>query len=147
MECVPNFSEGRNGKVIEAIADAIRGTEGCSLLDVDSGESTNRTVYTFVGAPSVVVQGALAAARVAFKLIDMAKHKGGWVGVRGAWSPGTLWMVIMITLACRSICNNLGWQELVSGFTCRSQTDQDQLFSSHTHCICTILSIKVIHYT
>ena len=91
VECVPNFSEGRNGKVIEAIADAVSGTEGCLLLDVDSGESTNRTVYTFVGAPSAVVQGALAAARVAFKLIDMTKHKGGWggVGVRGAGSPGT----------------------------------------------------------
>ena len=83
VECVPNFSEGRNGKVIEAIADAVRGTEGCSLLDMDSGESTNRTVYTFVGAPSAVVQGALAAARVAFKLIDMTKHKGGCRGREG----------------------------------------------------------------
>ncbi|KAI7790913.1 formimidoyltransferase-cyclodeaminase [Triplophysa rosa] len=76
VECVPNFSEGRNKEVIDAIADAISGTEGCSLLDVDPGSSTNRTVYTFVGEPEVVIEGALNAARVAFKLIDMSKHSG-----------------------------------------------------------------------
>ena len=51
VECVPNFSEGRDLAVIDAIADAIRATAGCTLLDVDPGASTNRTVYTFVGAP------------------------------------------------------------------------------------------------
>ncbi|XP_031680340.1 formimidoyltransferase-cyclodeaminase-like isoform X1 [Oncorhynchus kisutch] len=51
VECVPNFSEGRNKKVIDAIAEAISSTEGCSLLDVDPGSSTNRTVYSFVGSP------------------------------------------------------------------------------------------------
>lgn len=76
VECVPNFSEGRNKEVIDAIADAISGTEGCSLLDVDPGSSTNRTVYTFVGSPEAVIEGALNAARVAFKLIDMSKHSG-----------------------------------------------------------------------
>ena len=76
VECVPNFSEGRNTEVIEAIAAAIRGVAGCSLLDVDAGASTNRTVYTFVGAPDAVVEGALAAARVAHKKIDMRQHKG-----------------------------------------------------------------------
>lgn len=76
VECVPNFSEGRNSDVIEAIASAIRKSDGCSLLDVDPGVSTNRTVYTFVGSPSAVVQGALEAAKVAFQLIDMAKHHG-----------------------------------------------------------------------
>ncbi|TRZ01577.1 hypothetical protein DNTS_002581 [Danionella cerebrum] len=76
VECVPNFSEGRNKEVIDAIADAIRGTEGCSLLDVDPGSSTNRTVYTFVGSPASVIEGALSAALVAFKLIDMGKHSG-----------------------------------------------------------------------
>jgi len=76
VECVPNFSEGRNEKVIEEIAEAIRQTPGCVLLDVDPGKSTNRTVYTFVGEPSAVVQGALNAARVARKLIDMRHHKG-----------------------------------------------------------------------
>ncbi len=76
VECVPNFSEGRDEKIIEAIAEAIRNTEGCSLLDVDPGKSTNRTVYTFVGSPEAVVEGALNAARVARRLIDMRKHKG-----------------------------------------------------------------------
>ena len=62
--------------MVDAIADAIRGTDGCSLLDVAPGDSTNRTVYTFVGAPDAVVVGALSAARAAFKLIDMKKQKG-----------------------------------------------------------------------
>uniref|UniRef100_A0A671YZ95 glutamate formimidoyltransferase n=1 Tax=Sparus aurata TaxID=8175 RepID=A0A671YZ95_SPAAU len=76
VECVPNFSEGRNKEVIDAIAAAISGTAGCSLLDVDPGASTNRTVYTFVGSPEAVVEGALNAARQAFSLIDMSKHSG-----------------------------------------------------------------------
>jgi glutamate formiminotransferase/formiminotetrahydrofolate cyclodeaminase len=76
VECVPNFSEGRDRAVIEAIADAIRATAGCSLLDVDPGASTNRTVYTFVGEPEAVVEGALAAARVARLRIDMRTQKG-----------------------------------------------------------------------
>jgi len=76
VECVPNFSEGRNPETIEAIAQAIRETPGCRLLDVDPGASTNRTVYTFVGSPEAVVEGALAAARVARERIDMRTHKG-----------------------------------------------------------------------
>jgi glutamate formiminotransferase/formiminotetrahydrofolate cyclodeaminase len=76
VECVPNFSEGRDRDVIEAIAQAIRETDGCALLDVDPGASTNRTVYTFVGDPASVVEGALAAARVAKSRIDMRRHKG-----------------------------------------------------------------------
>ncbi|XP_041834349.1 formimidoyltransferase-cyclodeaminase [Melanotaenia boesemani] len=76
VECVPNFSEGRNKEVIDAISAAISSTPGCSLLDVDAGASTNRTVYTFVGSPEAVVEGALSAARQAFSLIDMSKHSG-----------------------------------------------------------------------
>ncbi len=76
VECVPNFSEGRDKQTIEAIADAIAKTPGCSLLDVDSGKSTNRTVYTFVADPDCVVEGALAAARVAREKIDMRRHHG-----------------------------------------------------------------------
>ncbi|XP_006163190.1 formimidoyltransferase-cyclodeaminase [Tupaia chinensis] len=76
VECVPNFSEGNNQEVIDAISRAITQTPGCVLLDVDAGPSTNRTVYTFVGRPEHVVEGALSAARVAFGLIDMSKHKG-----------------------------------------------------------------------
>jgi glutamate formiminotransferase/formiminotetrahydrofolate cyclodeaminase len=76
VECVPNFSEGRDRAVIDAIADAVRATTGCTLLDVDPGASTNRTVYTLVGAPAAVVEGALAAARVARQRIDMRTQKG-----------------------------------------------------------------------
>ncbi len=76
VECVPNFSEGRDRAVIDAIADAVRNSAGCTLLDVDPGASTNRTVYTFVGEPQAVVEGALAAARVAHGRIDMRRHKG-----------------------------------------------------------------------
>lgn len=76
IECVPNFSEGRDQDVIEAIAAAIRSVSGCTLIDVDPGKSTNRTVYTFVGDPESVVEGALASARVARDHIDMRKHKG-----------------------------------------------------------------------
>ncbi|MCP3872324.1 MAG: glutamate formimidoyltransferase [Desulfobacteraceae bacterium] len=76
VECVPNFSEGRNKETIEAIASAIRQTKGCRLLDVDPGKSTNRTVYTFVGSPKAVVEGALNSARVARQKIDMKTHKG-----------------------------------------------------------------------
>ena len=63
-------------QVIEAIANAIASTDGCNLLDVDPGISTNRTVYTFVGIPECVVEGALNAARAASHLIDMTKHHG-----------------------------------------------------------------------
>ncbi|KAK3587974.1 hypothetical protein CHS0354_014491 [Potamilus streckersoni] len=63
-------------QIIEAIANAIAGTDGCNLLDVDPGASTNRTVYTFVGSPEAVVEGALNAARVAYQVIDMRRHHG-----------------------------------------------------------------------
>uniref|UniRef100_A0A452VNI8 Formimidoyltransferase-cyclodeaminase n=1 Tax=Ursus maritimus TaxID=29073 RepID=A0A452VNI8_URSMA len=76
VECVPNFSEGNNQEVIDAISRAVAQTPGCVLLDVDAGPSTNRTVYTFVGQPKDVVEGALNAARAAFQLIDMSQHKG-----------------------------------------------------------------------
>ncbi len=76
VECVPNFSEGRDRAVIEAVAEAIRATAGCSLLDVDPGASTNRTVYTFVGSPEAVVAGALAGAHAARGRIDMRRQTG-----------------------------------------------------------------------
>ena len=63
-------------QVIESIAKAIASVPGCSLLDVDPGASTNRTVYTFVGAPEDVVKGALSGAYAASQLIDMSQHKG-----------------------------------------------------------------------
>ncbi|MFH2059789.1 MAG: glutamate formimidoyltransferase [Pseudomonadota bacterium] len=76
VECVPNFSEGRNEKTIAAIRCAIENTDGCTLLDVDAGQSTNRSVFTFVGDPDSVIEGALAAARVGAQLIDMRNHTG-----------------------------------------------------------------------
>ncbi|MCK5773758.1 MAG: glutamate formimidoyltransferase [Thermoplasmata archaeon] len=76
VECVPNFSEGRDKAVIEAIAGAIRSVEGVKLLDVDPGADFNRTVFTFVGEPEPVLEAAFQAAKVGTRLIDMTEHKG-----------------------------------------------------------------------
>ncbi len=76
IECVPNFSEGRNQAVLDALAEEIRRVEGVRLLDVDPGEATNRTVFTFVGAPEPVVEAAFRAIKKAMALIDMRKHSG-----------------------------------------------------------------------
>src|SRR5262245_2350057 len=76
VECVPNFSEGRDRAVIDAIAAAISAVDAVRLLDVDAGADTNRTVYTFVGSPDAVIQGALAAAHAAASRIDMSRHTG-----------------------------------------------------------------------
>jgi len=76
IECVPNFSEGRDRAVIDAIARAIRSVQDVALLDVDPGFDTNRTVYTFIGAPERVLEAAMAAAREARELIDMRNHRG-----------------------------------------------------------------------
>lgn len=76
VECVPNFSEGRDRSVIDAIAQSLRDCAGVKLLDVDPGESTNRTVITFVGAPEHMVEAAFQAAATAYRLIDMTKHTG-----------------------------------------------------------------------
>lgn len=76
IECVPNFSEGRDKNVIKAITDAICSVDGISLLDVDPGEATNRTVVTFVGAPDAVVEAAFTGVAKAAELIDMSRHHG-----------------------------------------------------------------------
>src|SRR6202035_2652243 len=76
IECVPNFSEGRDEDVIQQITDAIKSTEGVSLLDVDPGATTNRTVVTFVGNPDAAVEAAFRGIKKAAELIDMRKHKG-----------------------------------------------------------------------
>ncbi len=77
VECVPNFSEGRNQEVIEAISQAVRDTAGATLLYVDSDADYNRTVFTFVGEPEAVVEAAFNATKVGTELIDMSAHKGG----------------------------------------------------------------------
>jgi len=76
IECVPNFSEGRDIKIINTITSEIANTEGVKLLDVDPGNATNRTVVTFVGEPEQVVEAAYKAIIKASELIDMSKHKG-----------------------------------------------------------------------
>jgi glutamate formiminotransferase / formiminotetrahydrofolate cyclodeaminase len=76
IECVPNFSEGGDHNVIRQITDAIESVEGVSLLDVDPGASTNRTVVTLVGSPDGAVEAAFRAIKKAAELIDMRKHKG-----------------------------------------------------------------------
>jgi len=76
VECVPNFSEGRNEAVITEITDAIESVAGIRLLDVDPGANTNRTVVTFVGEPSAVAEAAFAAVKRASEIIDMSTHSG-----------------------------------------------------------------------
>ncbi|MHC4822668.1 MAG: glutamate formimidoyltransferase [Planctomycetota bacterium] len=76
IECVPNFSEGRDMEVIKRITDAIEAVDGVTLLDVDPGAATNRTVVTFVGPPQAVLDAAVVAGRLSGELIDMAQHQG-----------------------------------------------------------------------
>lgn len=76
IECVPNFSEGRDMSIIKQITDEIEKVDGVKLLDVDPGKATNRTVVTFVGAPEPVVQAAFLAIKKASTIIDMSKHEG-----------------------------------------------------------------------
>lgn len=76
VECVPNFSEGRDKKILDAIAAVIESVEGIKLLDMDPGAATNRTVVTFAGPPEAVLEAAFQAIKKAAELIDMSKHKG-----------------------------------------------------------------------
>ena len=76
VECVPNFSEGRDLAIIKQITDAIESVEGVKLLDVDPGKDTNRTVVTFVGSPEAVSEAAFLSVKKASEVIDMSKHHG-----------------------------------------------------------------------
>ena len=76
IECVPNFSEGRNVETINAIADAIRSVDGVRVLHIDRGEAANRTVITFMGSVGAVVEAAFRMVKRASELIDMRLHKG-----------------------------------------------------------------------
>ena len=76
IECVPNFSEGRDLAIIQRITNQIESVEGVRLLDVDPGKATNRTVVTFVGEPEPVIEAAYLAIKTAAELIDMSKHQG-----------------------------------------------------------------------
>ncbi|WP_027626842.1 glutamate formimidoyltransferase [Clostridium lundense] len=77
VECVPNFSEGRDKVLIEKIVDEVRKVSGVKLLDYSSDEDHNRTVVTMIGAPELVKEAVINAAKVATELIDMTKHEGG----------------------------------------------------------------------
>ena len=76
LECVPNFSEGRDMSIIQQITDEIKSVDGVKLLDVDPGAATNRTVVTFVGEPQAVIEAAYLAIKKAAQVIDMSKHSG-----------------------------------------------------------------------
>ena len=76
IECVPNFSEGRDMGIIKQITDVIESIGGVKLLDVDPGKDTNRTVVTFVGDPESVSIAAFLAVKKAAEVIDMSKHHG-----------------------------------------------------------------------
>ncbi len=76
IECVPNFSEGRDMEIIRQITDQVKSVEGVKLLDVDPGKATHRTVVTFVGEPNQVIEAAFLAVKKAADIIDMSKHTG-----------------------------------------------------------------------
>lgn len=76
VECVPNISEGRRAEVYEKVAQAVTAVSGVTLLNVDPGQETNRTVITFVGEPEAVLEAAYRLAATAFSLIDMRQHRG-----------------------------------------------------------------------
>ena len=76
VECVPNISEGRRREVYEAVARAAAAVPGVTLLNIDPGADTNRTVITFVGEPEAVLEGAFQLVRKGVELIDMTSHRG-----------------------------------------------------------------------
>ena len=83
VECVPNFSEGRNQNIIDAIAESVKAVKGAKLLGVEPDKDYNRTVVTFVGSPDAVLEAAFQATKTAATLIDMRLHKGEQLGSRG----------------------------------------------------------------
>ncbi len=108
VECVPNFSEGQNQTIIDAIAAAISDSDGAHLLDVDPGKDTNRTVVTFVADYDEVVQAAFNAIQTASRLIDMSKHTGAHARM-GATDVCPFVPVSGVTMEdCVTLANELG---------------------------------------
>ena len=108
IECVPNFSEGRNLDIIKQITDSIESVDGVSLLDVNPGAATNRTVVTFAGEPEAVVEAAFRSVRKAAELIDMRGHHGAHPRM-GATDVLPLIPVSGITLEeCAALARDLG---------------------------------------
>src|ERR1700726_2093870 len=102
IECVPNFSEGRDLDVIRQITAAIESVDGISLLNVDPGASTNRTVVTFAGSPEAAVEAAFRGIQKAAELIDMRKHRGAHPRMGG-------------TDVCPFIpVSNVSWEEAIA---------------------------------
>ncbi|HWQ10457.1 MAG TPA: hypothetical protein VN436_15160, partial [Holophaga sp.] len=108
VECVPNFSEGRDMAKIKVITDAIQAVAGVKLLDVDPGADTNRTVVTFVGDPDSVVEAAFQAVKTAAQVLDMAGHHGAHPRM-GATDVCPFVPVEGVTLAdCAELARRLG---------------------------------------
>ncbi len=108
VECVPNFSEGRDPVVLDALAAAIRGVPGVELLDIDPGAATHRTVFTFVGPPGAVLEAAFQAIATAKERIDMRVHQGEHPRM-GATDVCPLVPVSQISLAeCAALARRLG---------------------------------------
>lgn len=108
VECVPNISEGRRKEVYEEIAQAAAGVPGVSLLDVDPGQETNRTVITFVGEPDAVLEGAFQLIRRSYDLIDMRDHRGAHARM-GATDVCPLVPVSGVTMDdCVTLAHRLG---------------------------------------
>lgn len=108
IECVPNFSEGRDKEKIQTIVNAIESVEGITMLDVDPGEATNRTVVTFVGAPEAVVEAAFRGVKKAAEVIDMSQHHGAHPRI-GATDVLPLVPVAGVTLEeCAEMARELG---------------------------------------
>jgi glutamate formiminotransferase/formiminotetrahydrofolate cyclodeaminase len=108
VECVPNFSEGRDATVIRGITAEIEAVRGVTLLDVDPGEDTNRTVVTFVGAPEAVAEAAFRAGKRAAEAIDMAKHHGSHARI-GAMDVCPFVPVAGVTMAdCVALARETG---------------------------------------
>ncbi|MFQ6082392.1 MAG: glutamate formimidoyltransferase [Candidatus Aminicenantia bacterium] len=108
VECVPNFSEGRDKSKIEAITNAIKNTSQIKLLDIDPGEATNRTVVTFIGTPEGVKEAAFEAIKKAAQVIDMRTHKGEHPRI-GATDVCPFIPVSNVTMEeCVQIANKLG---------------------------------------
>jgi glutamate formiminotransferase len=109
IECVPNFSEGRDPVVVAGIADAVRGTEGAKLLDTTSDPDHNRSVLTFIGSPEAVGEAAFRAVRVAAERIDLRKHAGVHPRL------GAADVVPFVPVGCAELAHAVGeriWREL-----------------------------------
>jgi glutamate formiminotransferase/formiminotetrahydrofolate cyclodeaminase len=108
VECVPNFSEGKDAAKIKQITDAIEATSGATLLDVDPGRDTNRTVVTFVGSPEAAAEAAFQAIAKAAQVIDMSRHHGAHPRM-GATDVCPFVPVEGVTLEdCAAIARSLG---------------------------------------